>query len=150
LLGHNTNPQRHIIKEILDDKTVLINIDQDDDLLADNSIFPYNSTGGVLYENIDSSIDVFGGNSTCGTSGIDPCSCIYDCTDYAQTIVVVEDSQEVPSEVFFYVGEPNIASHWRDGKFNRGVWDYGYFNNGSWTGGIWIDGVFENGIFGTQ
>lgn len=36
LLGHNTNAGRHIIKEILDDKTVLINIADD--------IFPYDQT----------------------------------------------------------------------------------------------------------
>ena len=153
LLGHNTNAKRHIIKEILDDKTVLINIDQDDNLLADSSIFPYNSTGGLYYMNIDSSINVFdcGTSGTAGTSGTNSsCSCIYECTDYAQTIVVVEDSQVIPTEVFTYIGEPRIASHWRDGKYNRGIWEYGYYNNGTWTGGIWLDGGFENGVFGTE
>lgn len=139
-LGHNTNPKRHIIKEIIDDYTILINVEDE--------VFPYNSTGGEYDIDLTSSIEVF--SSTCGTSGNSICSCIYECTDYSKAIIIVEDSLAIDSEILEYIGEPMIASHWRDGKFNQGIWKYGYFGNGTWTGGIWLNGVFENGIFGGE
>jgi YVTN family beta-propeller protein len=73
-----------------------------------------------------------------------------DCVDYAVDPIIVEDSEQFDIEAYYITDSFKIASHWRDGKYNRGIWDYGYFNNGTWTGGIWIDGVFENGIFGTE
>jgi DNA-binding beta-propeller fold protein YncE len=72
------------------------------------------------------------------------------CIDYSVAEIVVEDSEAFDIEAYYINDSLNIASHWRDGKYNRGIWEYGFYNNGTWTGGIWIDGVFENGIFGTE
>lgn len=137
-LGYNTKPKKHIIKEILDEKTVLINID--------DNIFPYNSTGGVMFNNITSTVDNYN-NSTCGISGTELCPCDYECTDYTKIIVQVEDSIEIPTETLTYDTMPLMASYWIDGKHDGGIWDYGYFSNGTWRGGLWNDGVFEDGFF---
>jgi hypothetical protein len=72
------------------------------------------------------------------------------CTDYSVFIPELIDSVPFEIQKFQYKGEPMVASQWIDGKFKRGIWDYGYWINGLWQGGIWIDGVYENGIFGTD
>ncbi len=75
--------------------------------------------------------------------------CKNGCTDYSVFKPVISDSITFDIEKFQYKGEPHIASHWINGKFKRGIWEYGYWVNGLWQGGIWLDGVYENGVYGT-
>jgi hypothetical protein len=76
--------------------------------------------------------------------------CKYGCTDYSVFKPIIEDSISFDIDKFQYKGVPHIASHWINGKFKRGIWEYGYWVNGLWQGGIWLDGVYENGVFGTE
>ncbi len=76
-----------------------------------------------------------------------PCENV--CTDYSVFDIVLEDSYEYDISSFQYMGIPHVASHWVNGKWEGGIWDYAYWVNGLWHGGIWIDGVFANGTLGT-
>lgn len=75
--------------------------------------------------------------------------CKNACTDYSVFKPEIQDSLSFDFDKFQYKGIPHIASHWINGKFKRGIWEYGYWGNGLWQGGIWLDGVYENGVFGT-
>lgn len=72
-----------------------------------------------------------------------------ECKDYTLLVLDIDQYFNIPFKTLNYVGNPEIASHWLDGSYNQGIWEYGWFNNGNWTGGIWLDGVFENGLFGS-
>lgn len=91
--------------------------------------------------------------SISGTSGLfliknDICKKI--CTDYSIFKPILVDSEKFNFDVFQYKGVPHIATHWLNGKFKKGIWDFGYWVNGTWNGGIWLDGVFDNGVFGSE
>jgi hypothetical protein len=128
LLGYNTSAGNHKIIEIVDDYTVLININ--------DANYPYDITQGTsgYIENVPIII-----NSTSGNC----------CNDYSVFKPTTINSYNYNIDTFQYIGEPRIATHWKSGTFKMGVWDYAYWNSGLWQGGIWIDGVFENGIYGT-
>jgi len=142
--GHNTLPMRHVIKEILSDTEVLINVD-----ISNTMDLPMPTSDDNFLENITVVSQAVECTYNSGTMMIE-CACKYECTDYSELIIEVPDSTTIPTLSLSYDGIPRVASHWASGNFNRGVWDYGYYSNGTWKGGVWIDGVFDSGNFGGE